>query len=105
MHDIITRDTNGVSWAEVWEFSRLHRDIIDAVIMTKIIVLGITYYADNQSEDKFKFWIFQYGRQIRRQAILENESETESLLLHSAFVSSWYTKVWRSNGRLIAKVT
>ena len=30
-HDIITRDAYSVSWAEIWEFSKSHRDIIDAV--------------------------------------------------------------------------
>ena len=31
VHDIITSDTNSVSWAEIWEFPQ--RDIIDAVII------------------------------------------------------------------------
>ena len=30
-HDIITRDAYSVSWAEIWEFSKSQRDIIDAV--------------------------------------------------------------------------
>ena len=42
-HDIITRDANGVSWAEIWEFSKLQRDIIDAVTISKIIVFEIIY--------------------------------------------------------------
>ena len=30
-HDIITRDAYSVSWAEIWEFSKSQRDIINAV--------------------------------------------------------------------------
>ena len=30
-HDIITRDAYSVSGAEIWEFSKSQRDIIDAV--------------------------------------------------------------------------
>ena len=30
-HDIITRDPYSVPWAEIWEFSKSKRDIIDAV--------------------------------------------------------------------------
>ena len=30
-HDIITRDAYNVCWAEIWEFSKSQRDIIDAV--------------------------------------------------------------------------
>ena len=37
-HDIITRDAYSVSWAEIWEFSKSQRDIIDAVTIWKIIV-------------------------------------------------------------------
>ena len=34
-HDIITRDANSVSWAEIWEFSKSQRDIIDAITIEK----------------------------------------------------------------------
>ena len=37
-HDIITRDAYNVSWAEIWEFSKSQRDIIDAVTISKIIM-------------------------------------------------------------------
>ena len=40
-HDIITRDAYSVSWAEIWEFSKSQRDIIDAVIISKIVVFEI----------------------------------------------------------------
>ena len=30
-HDIITRDANSVSRAEIWKFSKSQRDIIDVV--------------------------------------------------------------------------
>ena len=40
-HDIITRDAYNVSWAEIWEFSKSQRDIIDAVAISKIIVSEI----------------------------------------------------------------
>ena len=30
-HDIITRDANSVSWAEIWEISKSQCDTIDAV--------------------------------------------------------------------------
>ena len=39
--DIITRDAYNVSWAEIWEFSKSQRDIIDAVTISKIIVFEI----------------------------------------------------------------
>ena len=40
-HDIITRDAYSVSWAEIWEFWKPQRDIIDAVIISKLIVFEI----------------------------------------------------------------
>ena len=38
-HDIITRDAYSVSWAEIWEFSKSQRDIIDAVTISKKLYL------------------------------------------------------------------
>ena len=38
-HDIITRDANGVSWAEIWEFSKSQCEIIDAVTISKKLYL------------------------------------------------------------------
>ena len=40
-HDIITRDAYSVFWAEIWEFSKSQRDIIDAVTISNIIVFEI----------------------------------------------------------------
>ena len=37
IHNMITRDANSVPWVEIWEFSKLLFDSIDAVIITKII--------------------------------------------------------------------
>ena len=38
-YDIITRDAYSVSWAEIWEFSKSQRDIIDAVTISKNIFI------------------------------------------------------------------
>ena len=35
---MITRDVYSVSWAEIWEFSKSQRDIIDAVTILISIV-------------------------------------------------------------------
>ena len=40
-HDIITCDAYSVSRAEIWEFSKSQRDIIDAITISKIIVFEI----------------------------------------------------------------
>ena len=50
VHDAITRNANNVSWAEIWEFSKSQRDIIDAINISNIIVFDIIcnvakYYA------------------------------------------------------------
>ena len=39
-HDIITRDANSVSWAEIWECSKSQRDIINAVTISKKMYLS-----------------------------------------------------------------
>ena len=59
IHDIITRDANSVPWAEIWEFSKSQPGIIDAVFITKIIVLNIICYVDYYSAAKFKLSILQ----------------------------------------------
>ena len=64
IHDIITRD---VSWVEIWEFSESQLDIIDGVIITKIIIFVKICNVDYNSAAKFKLpsfykhpiWIFQ----------------------------------------------
>ena len=61
--------------------SKLQRDIIDAVIITKIIVFDIICYADYQPAAKFKLPNLQLSNmtiQMRHQAILETKSETKS---------------------------
>ena len=59
IHDNITRDANSGTWAEIWEFSKSQRDISDAVIITKIIVVDIICYVDYHSSAKFKLPISQ----------------------------------------------
>ena len=79
VHGIITRDANSVSWAEIWEFSKSQRDIIDTVIISTTICY-VAYY----SAAKFTLPIEQLsnmGAKMRHQAILETETETESWLL------------------------
>ena len=91
IHDIITHDANSVSWAEIWELSKLQRDIIDAVIITKIIVFeyrqtsNISCTLDNKLVNHSHVVIilqqtlnFFYNRQMWHQVILQTESETES---------------------------
>ena len=41
VHDIITRDANSVSWAEISEFLKSQRDTTDVVMILKIIVLTL----------------------------------------------------------------
>ena len=57
--DIITRDAISVSWAETWELSKSQRDIIDDVIITKIIVFDIIRYVNHHSAAKFELLILQ----------------------------------------------
>ena len=45
-HDIITRDANIVSWAKICEFSKSQRDIIGAVIISKIIAFDMIITRD-----------------------------------------------------------
>ena len=45
-HDIITHDANSLSWTKLWEFLKWQSDIVDEVIITKIIVFDIPCYAD-----------------------------------------------------------
>ena len=59
IHDIITLGANSLSWVEIWEISNLQHDIIDAVIITKIIVFDIIFCVDYQPAAKFKFPISQ----------------------------------------------
>ena len=58
-HDIITRDANNVSWAEIWECSKSQCDIIDAVTISKIIVFEIICSVVYYSVAKFTFPIEQ----------------------------------------------
>ena len=58
-HDIITRDANNVSWAEIWECSKSQPDIIDAVTIAKTIVFEIICYVAWYSAAKFTFPIEQ----------------------------------------------
>ena len=58
-HDIITRDANNVSWAEIWECSKSQPNIIDAVAIAKIIVFEIVCYVTWYSAAKFTFPIEQ----------------------------------------------
>ena len=58
-HDIITRDANNVSWAEIWECSKSQRDIIDAVTIAKRVIFEIIRYVAWYSAAKFTFPIEQ----------------------------------------------
>ena len=58
-HDIITRDANSVSWAEIGEFSKSQRDIIDVVTISKIIVFEVICYVVYYSAAKFTLPIEQ----------------------------------------------
>ena len=73
MHDIITRDANSESWAEIWEFSKLLCDIIDVIIITKVIVfdkiLNINWLSFCSWIQTSNFTTIQYGRQMPRQAV------------------------------------
>ena len=100
-HDIITRDANSVSWAEIWEFSKSQRDIFDAVTISKIIVFEIICYIAYHSAARFTFPIEQPSNKaakcgIRRSWKLKvkpnlgcccNIAITISYI--SVFVSSW----------------
>ena len=76
VHNIITRDANSVSWAEIWEFSQtLQCDIINAIIISETIVFDIICFAAYYSAAKFKLPIEEpsnnatkYG--IRSQKVL-----------------------------------
>ena len=81
VHDIITRDANSVSCAKIGEFSKSQRDIIDAVIIKKIIVFDIIFYVAYYSAAKFTLPTEQHSNMAAKmphRAILENEGETES---------------------------
>ena len=84
-HDIITRDANSVSWAEqkhenfkvaTWHYLCRHHlknnCIWDDLLCCLLFCSWI--YTSNWTT-------IQYGRQMRHQAILQTESETESWLL------------------------
>ena len=75
---------SSLSWTEIWDFLKSHYDVIDDVIITKIIVLDTIYYGDQDSvyisKPSFHFATTQYGHQLRFR-ILEIKSETESWLL------------------------
>ena len=65
------------------KFEKSQRDMIDAGIITKI-VYDVICYACHYSAAKCKtskFITIQYGRQMRRQTVLEKPSATESCLL------------------------
>ena len=47
------------SWAEIWEFSKSQRDIIDAVTISKIIVFEIICYVAYYSTAKYTLPIEQ----------------------------------------------
>ena len=59
VHDIITHDAYSMSWAEILEFSKSQRDIVDAVIISKRIVFDIICYVAYYSAAKFKLPIQQ----------------------------------------------
>ena len=52
VHDIITHDANSVAWAEISEFSQ--RNIIDAIIISKIIAFVMICYGAYHYAAKFK---------------------------------------------------
>ena len=52
-YDIITGDANSASWAEILEFSKSQRGIIDAVTISKIIIFEIISYVTYYSAAKF----------------------------------------------------
>ena len=73
---------SSLSWTEIWDFLKSHYDVIDDVIITKIMVFDTICYDDQDSVYKYKpafhFATTQYGHQMRF-LILEIESETEFL--------------------------
>ena len=52
-YDIIIRDVNSASWAEIFEFSKSQRGIIDAATISKIIIFEIISYVTYYSAAKF----------------------------------------------------
>ena len=68
-HYIITRDAYSVSWAEIWEFSKSQRDIIDAVTISKIIAFEIICNAAYYSAAKFTFPIEQSSNKATKYGI------------------------------------
>ena len=83
VHDIITHYACSVSWAEIWEFSKSQRDIIHAIIISKIIVFDIICYVAYYSATQFKLPIYQPSNMATRwnaASGLETESKTKLCL-------------------------
>ena len=109
--------TPTVSWAEIWEFSKSQRDIIDAVTISKVIVFEIICNVAYYSAAKFTFPIEQPSNKatkcgIRWSGKLEVKPNhgccsyiAITISYISVFVSSCQSQDWKSFGRLSAKVT
>ena len=112
-HDFITRDDNIMHLAEIWEFSKSRRDIIEAVVITKLILLNIIFYVDYYSASKFKLLILQpymaakygIGRswKPKKKPNIGCHSNIAIIFPNSQFLFHLDTQQWRSWGRLNAK--
>ena len=75
-----------------------HCDVIDEVVITKVIVLDKIWNFDftAKCEQFFIFVTIQYGRQMRHREIFET---WKTLVLHLRFCVILILKKWRSYGR------
>ena len=106
-----------VSWAEIWEFSKSQRDIIDAITISKVIVFEIICNVAYYSAAKFTFPIEQPSNKATKCGIRwsgklkvkQNHGCCSYIAITisyiSVFVSSCQSQDWNSFGRLSAKVT
>ena len=92
-----------VSWAEIWEFFKSQRDIIDAVTITKIIVFDIICCVYYYSAANFKLPILQLSNMAARGGVKRSSKSKVKPNLGcrsniaiinsyiSVFVWSWYS--------------
>ena len=52
--DIISRDTSTLFWAKIWKCSKSLCDVIDDVIIAKIVLFDKIWYVENDSAANFK---------------------------------------------------
>ena len=102
---------------KIWEFSKSQHDIIDGVIITKIIVVDIICYVGYDCVAKCILSILQPSNMAANCGLMRSckpkvkpnlgcrSTIAITLSYISVFISSWYFQGWRSYGRLSVKVT